>query len=68
MNTSAKNLGENIRRIRCERGMTQGDVCRKLGIDRSYMSNVEGGKKNPTLATLDRIATLLEVTTSELLA
>ena len=60
-------LGENIRRIRLEKGMTQGDLCRKLEIDRAYMSNIENGNKNPTLATIERIADSLEISTDKLL-
>jgi len=67
MNSSAKKLGENIRRIRLAKGMTQGDLCRKLEVDRAYMSNVEAGKKNPTLATIDRIAKALGVSIDELM-
>jgi DNA-binding XRE family transcriptional regulator len=67
MSDAAKRLGENIRRIRLENGMTQGDLCRLLKLDRAYMSNVESGKKNPTLATIERIAVALEVTSDKLL-
>ncbi|HIH11287.1 TPA: helix-turn-helix transcriptional regulator [Candidatus Woesearchaeota archaeon] len=61
MTNSAKKLGDNIRRIRLAKEMTQGDLCRKLGVDRGYMSNVESGKKNPTLSTIERIAKALDV-------
>jgi len=67
MSNVAKRLGENIRRIRLEKGMTQGDLCRALDLDRAYMSNVESGKKNPTLATIERLAGALGVTSDELL-
>ena len=67
MSNSAKKLGENIRRIRLEKDMTQGDLCRKLEVDRAYMSNIESGKKNPTLSTIERIAKALGVTINELL-
>jgi len=66
MNNSAKKLGDNIRRIRLAKDMTQGDLCRKLGLDRAYMSNVESGKKNPTLSTIERIAKALNVSIEEL--
>ena len=46
MSNPAKKLGENIRRIRLAKGMTQGDLCRKLEVDCAYKSNVESGKKN----------------------
>ena len=47
--------------------MTQGDICRKLDMDRSYMSAIEGGKKNVTIAVLDKLASALGVSVSELL-
>jgi len=67
VSNSAKKLGQNIRRIRLAKGMTQGDLCRKLEVDRAYMSNVETGKKNPTLSTIERIAKALSVSVDELL-
>ena len=36
-----------MKRIRIAKQMTQGDICRKLGVDRAYISNVESGNKNP---------------------
>ena len=67
MSNPAKKLGENIRRIRLAKDMTQGDLCRKLGLDRAYMSNVESGKKNPTLSTIEKIAKALAVKAKDLL-
>ena len=64
---SAKKLGENMKRIRTEKQMSQGDICRKLGVDRSYISNVENGNKNPTLSTITRLAKALGVSVDELL-
>jgi transcriptional regulator with XRE-family HTH domain len=67
MTDTAKKLGLNIKRLREAKGMTQGDLCRKLDVDRAYMSNVESGKKNPTLATIERIASALDVSINELM-
>ena len=67
MNNPAKKLGENIRRIRLTKDMTQGDLCRKLEVDRAYMSNIESGKKNPTLSTIERIAKALNVSIEDLM-
>ena len=64
---SAKKLGANMKRIRTEKQMSQGDICRKLGVDRSYISNVENGNKNPTLLTVERIAKALNVSIEELM-
>ncbi len=43
-------FGKNIKRIRGQKNMTQGDMCRAAGFDRAQMSNMEAGKGNPTLA------------------
>jgi transcriptional regulator with XRE-family HTH domain len=67
VNKSSKKLGENIKKIRLAKGMTQGDLCRKLEVDRAYMSNIESGKKNPTLSTIENIAKALNVSVDELL-
>lgn len=63
----SKKLGANIKRIRTEKGMSQGDICRTLDLDRGYVSSLEGGKRNPTLAMIERIAGALGVTSDELL-
>jgi transcriptional regulator with XRE-family HTH domain len=54
-----KKLGENIKKIRTKKEMTQGDVCRALKMDRGYMSAIENGKKNITLLQLEKIAKAL---------
>lgn len=60
-NESAIRLGKAIKRIREQKKMSQGDICRALGLDRAYMSNIEGGKGNPTLVTIEKIAGALGV-------
>jgi len=62
-----KKLSENIKRIRLKRRMSQGDICRAIGMDRSYMSAIESGKKNVTLAVLEKLASALDVSVDELL-
>jgi len=56
-----------MKRIRIAKQMTQGDVCRKLGVDRAYISNVESGNKNPTLSTITKLAKALGVSVNDLL-
>ena len=63
----SRKLGANIKKIRTRKKMTQGDICRKLDMDRSYMSAIEGGKKNVTIAVLDKLASALGVSVNELL-
>ena len=63
----SKKLGDNIKRIRLRRKMSQGDICRAIEMDRSYMSAIESGKINVTIAIVEKIARALDVSVDELL-
>ena len=63
----SKKLGENIKRIRLRRKIAQGDIWRKLDMDRSYMSAIAGGKKNITLGVLEKLTSALDVSVDKLL-
>jgi len=56
-----------MKRIRTKKKMSQGDIARALEVDRGYISNIENGKKNPTIATVAKIANALGVSADELL-
>ena len=63
----SKKLGNNLKKIRLEKGFTQGDICRATGMDRGYISRVESGQKNPTISNLEKIANALGAKPNELL-
>ena len=63
----SKRLGDNIKKIRTRKGMSQGDICRALNMDRGYMSAIENGKKNITISQLERLAQALDVSVDKLL-
>lgn len=67
MKEEAQKLGENLKRIRREKRISQGDIVKTSGIDKAMISNIENGKTNPTLATLAKIAKAVEVSINELL-
>lgn len=67
MKSESAKLGRNLKRIRAEKGMTQGDIVRTLGVSRSFVSNIESGKTNPTLSTITNLAKALGVSSDELL-
>ena len=67
MDQISKKLGQNIKEIRLRRKMSQGDICRKLDMDRSYMSAIENGKKNITIQQLERLSQALGVSVDKLL-
>lgn len=60
-------LGGRIHAMRGERGLSQQELATRAGLDRTYISAVENGKQNVSLATVGRIAHALEVPLSELL-
>lgn len=65
--STAQKFGENMKKIRLEKGMSQGDICRTLSLDRAYISNVENGKQNLTLSTMEKVAKVLGVSVDILL-
>ena len=67
MDEISQKFGANLKKIRLENKMSQGDICRALDVDRAYISNLESGKRNPTLATIKRIADALNVSVDRLL-
>ena len=67
MKDEAQRLGENLKRIRTEKGISQGDIARALEMDKGFISNIENGKTNPTLATITKLAKAVGVSVDELL-
>lgn len=63
-----KIIGENIKRIRVEKGLTQVDLVGKIEaqIDTTNISRIEKGRTNATIHTLYRISKALEVSLSEI--
>jgi len=64
---SGKKLGENLKSLRLKKKLSQGDLADKLNVDRAYISNIENGRMNPTLSTLEKISGALGISSSELL-
>lgn len=55
------NIGQVIRAYRGERGLSQGDIERRTGLLRCYLSRVENGHTVPSLETLAKIAEAMEI-------
>lgn len=66
MKEDAKKLGENLKKIRTRKNVTQVEIANILGVDRSFVSNIENGKNNPTLSTIANLAKALQVPVDEL--
>lgn len=61
-------LGLAVKARREELGRTQETVANDTGLHQRWISNVETGKRNPSYASLRRLAAGLELSASELLA
>jgi transcriptional regulator with XRE-family HTH domain len=55
------NIGVTIRSFRLQRGMSQGDIEKRTGLLRCYLSRVENGHTVPSLDTLSKIAGAMEL-------
>lgn len=53
--------GQVVRKIRLEKGISQETLADLSGLHRTYMSDVELGKRNVSLENIDRIANALGV-------
>jgi transcriptional regulator with XRE-family HTH domain len=60
-------VGENVRRTRKLRGLTQEQFAEKSGFSQQYLSSLENGKRNPSVITLYEIAVALDVRPGDLL-
>lgn len=54
-------VGENVRRLREAMGLTQEQLAELSGFGQNYLSDLERGKRNPTVVTLFELATALQV-------
>jgi transcriptional regulator with XRE-family HTH domain len=57
-----KQLGDRLRELRDEAGISQEQLANEIGLDRTYISGIERGKRNPSIQSLYRIAKGLDVT------
>ena len=55
------NIGQVIRAYRGQRGLSQGDIERRTGLLRCYLSRVENGHTVPSLETLAKIAEAMDI-------
>ncbi|TNM60339.1 helix-turn-helix domain-containing protein [Aliirhizobium smilacinae] len=61
-------IGKNVRRIRKIRGITQEELSFRSGFTRAYLSELENGRSNPTISSIERIAQELGVTIIDLIS
>jgi len=60
-------VGRNVQRIRQRKGLTQEKLSEKAGFTQQYISDLENGRRNPTVVTLYELAMALGVSHMDLL-
>ncbi len=60
-------LGRNLRRLRNEREWSQEAFAFEAQIHRTYVSDIERGARNPTIAVVEKLAAALGVRMGQLL-
>lgn len=59
-------FGERVRALRTGRGWTQEQLVERSGLDRSFIAQIETGRRNPSLATIAKLASGLKVEIADL--
>jgi transcriptional regulator with XRE-family HTH domain len=59
-------LGEAIKHQRSELGISQDELARRSGLQRTYISDLERGTRNPSVGSIQKIAHALQVPVSKL--
>jgi len=67
MDGLCRKFGANVKRLRKEAGYSQEEFAERAAVARSYMSDIEVGRRNPTLKVVQRIASALGVSPGRLL-
>lgn len=66
-NQLLKNFGDRVRALRLELGVSQEKLALDYGLDRTYISGIERGKRNVSLVNIHRLAEALGVPATDLL-
>ncbi len=56
-----KKLGERIKKLRKEAGISQEKLAELAGLDRTYINGVENGRRNISIINMEKICTALEI-------
>lgn len=61
-----KAMGTKIAQLRTQQKLSQEDLAEKSGVDRSYLSEIENGHKNPSAMTIIKIIRALGVSPNDI--
>jgi transcriptional regulator with XRE-family HTH domain len=61
-----RQVGQQVAVLRGQRGWTQEELAHRSGLNRTYIGQIEGGRRNVALRNLFKLADALDVTLSEM--
>lgn len=61
-------MGANLQRLRREKGFSQEELAHAANVHQTYVSDLEHGKRNPSIVILDRLAKALDADLVDLCA
>ncbi|BFO68103.1 helix-turn-helix domain-containing protein [Chryseobacterium sp. KCF3-3] len=65
MENIKQKIGERIKEVRVEKKLSQEAVAFNAGIERSFMTHIENGRRNVSIETLKKVLTGLEISFSD---
>jgi XRE family transcriptional regulator, regulator of sulfur utilization len=66
LTNAGKRFGDAVRGFRLDKGITQQKLADDVGVDLSYLGEIERGRQNPSLAIIVSIANALDVTVQQI--
>jgi len=63
-----RRFGDKVRSERAKQGLSQEQLAFKTGLDRTYISGIERGRRNPSLKNIGKIAKALKTDLSRLMS
>jgi transcriptional regulator with XRE-family HTH domain len=68
MNDYEINFRLNLKRLRTAKGYSQDELAQRCGLDRTYISLIERGKRSPSLSVMSKISVSLDVHLAQLIS
>ncbi|HCA09638.1 helix-turn-helix transcriptional regulator [Chryseobacterium sp.] len=65
MENIKQKIGDRIKEVRVEKKLSQESVAYNSGIERSFMTHIENGRRNVSVETLEKVLTGLEISFSD---
>lgn len=65
-NSILEKFGQQLKKLRVEKNLTQEQFAKKCGLHKNYIGMVERGERNPSLINIEVIAKGLEISISDL--